>query len=348
MEHIITVLGTRPQFIKASAVSTALVDSEIKETIIHTGQHFDNNMSTIFWEELDLPEPDYHLQKNKKSAGGLISDIIDIIEHVESGVSTVLTYGDSDATVAGALAAHKSGLPIVHVEAGLRSHNPNMPEEMNRTVVDHLAHIHFCSSPLGVENLADEGITQHVHNVGDVMYDVLKSHINRATEEYPVSEFLPENRKKFYLLTLHRAQNTNNPARWKNIIKAAGQLDHTVLWPVHPRNKSLLENQELPDNLITIPPVSYLQMIALLNHAHRLLTDSGGLQKEAYWLKKPCITLRDETEWTETLRGNWNILAGTEIDSILEACRTSPDTPWKPLYGNGKAAQKIANVLNKR
>lgn len=352
MTSILTIVGARPQFVKAAVVSKALANAGISEQIIHTGQHYDYEMSAVFWEELHLPAPTINLEigsaPHGKQTGIMLQKIEDFILGMNPLPDALMVYGDTNSTLAGALAASKLHIPIIHVEAGLRSFNREMPEEINRILTDHISSLLFCSSEQGVDQLKKEGISENVFNVGDVMYDALLTFSEIASHKFTLKElssFAPE---EFYLATIHRPSNTDNPDHLASILTAFSKLDKPVLWPVHPRNKAKLQALEIPANLHLSSPVSYLKMMVLLKNCAKVITDSGGLQKEAYWMKKPCITIREETEWVETLEGDWNILAGPNADNILNAVTARPTTPWTKKYGNGKASEKIAEIVKKK
>jgi len=344
--HVVTILGARPQFVKAAVVSKALAELGIKETIIHTGQHYDHAMSGIFWDELGIPSPGINLQVGSGSHGKQTASMLDQIEgyllqHMQD-ISALMVYGDTNSTIAGALAAAKLHVPVIHVEAGLRSFNKKMPEEVNRILTDHISDLLFCSSEIGVNQLKDEGIEKGVFNVGDVMFDALLKFSDIAKVRQKLSGIISFKNHEYYLATIHRPSNTDNPENLRAILGAFSEFKKPVVWPVHPRNKSMLASLKLPDNLFTTDPQPYFNMLVLLDHAELVLTDSGGLQKEAYWKGKPCITLREETEWVETLDNGWNQLTGADQQKISNAVKAKPTAPWKPIYGDGKAAEAIA------
>ncbi len=346
--RVASIVGARPQFIKAAVVSREL-RKVAKEILIHTGQHYDHEMSEIFFEELQIPTPDYNLGVGSGSHGHQTSQMLTKIEDVLISESPdwLLIYGDTNSTLAGALAAAKLGIPIAHVEAGLRSFNRAMPEEINRVVSDHLSSRLFCPGYTAKENLAREGITRGVHVVGDVMLDVLNFAVAEGKESQ-LLEKLSLTRFDYLLATVHRAENTDNPERLENIVRAFNSLDRTILLPLHPRTQKQLEKFHLAfePHIRCIAPVGYLGMVQLEKHAHRILTDSGGIQKEAYWLGVPCITMRDETEWVETMQEGWNTLVGADPKKIIDAVHfsTTPQT-HPPLYGDGKTAQRIGDIL---
>ena len=343
---LVTIIGARPQFIKAAVVSKALKDAGVDEKIIHTGQHYDHKMSEVFWTELGIPPYEINLNVGSGTHGEQTAQMIVKIEKYllenRRAIKGVLLYGDTNSTLSGAIAASKLEIPVVHVEAGLRSFNRSMPEEINRIVTDHLSSLLFCSSPTGVLQLQKEGITKNVYEVGDVMYDALLTFSGRLNGSMSQAH-LPED--DFYLLTVHRQSNTDDPANLRAIFNAIDSWPGRFVWPVHPRTKKAFSDHgmEVPSNLQLANPFSYFEMLTALNKCLKVLTDSGGVQKEAYWMKKPCITLRQETEWVETLANNWNILTGPDTQKIQDAIAKKIDpSSWQELYGDGRASEKIA------
>ncbi len=361
---LISIVGARPQIIKAAAVSRATLEHNTKrsgdaisEIIVHTGQHYDENMSEVFFEELDIPEPDYNLGVGSASHGQQTGKMLQKIEAVliKERPDCCLVYGDTNSTLAGALAAVKLHIPVVHVEAGLRSFNRKMPEEINRVVTDHISELLFCPTQTAVDNLKKEGISRGVHRVGDVMYDCILFYAKRAKPvEQKVLERLAIQSKSYYLTTVHRAENADDNVRLTNIFEALNEIataDCPVVLPLHPRTVKCVQKLgfDFSNCVRVIQPVSYLEMIALENNALMILTDSGGVQKEAYWLNVPCITLRNETEWVETVESGWNILAGADKQRIIESVRCRhrrQDVSPESIYGNGKAAERICNILH--
>lgn len=348
---IISILGARPQFVKAAVVSKALVEQGIKETIIHTGQHYDHAMSGVFWDELGIPAPEINLQvgsgSHGKQTGAMLEQIESYLLAHQHEIKALMVYGDTNSTLAGALAASKLHILVIHVEAGLRSFNRTMPEEINRVLTDHISDLLFCSSDVGVKQLASEGITKGVHNVGDVMFDALLTFSEIAKTKVNLADVTPFEAGTFLLATIHRPANTDKPENLMQILQAFERIKKPIIWPVHPRNKVRLGSLALPENLHLIEPQPYFNMLTLLDSCEAVLTDSGGLQKEAYWKGKRCITLRDETEWVETLENGWNQLAGANSDKIVQAYQTQPVAEWKPIYGDGKASKKIAEIIGK-
>lgn len=346
---IVTILGARPQFIKAAPVSRAL---RVKHTeiLVHTGQHYDAMMSDVFFDELGIPAPDITLNVGSAPHGAQTGRMLEGIETVllREKPDAVLVYGDTNSTLAGALAAAKLGIPIVHVEAGLRSFVRDMPEEINRVLTDRLSTLCCCPSDSARVNLAAEGITQGVSVVGDVMLDALTDTAARVAHDRARLAALGVEPASYLLATVHRAANTDDLVRLRAIIAAFGAVNETVLWPMHPRTRHVLgrEGIELPANVRTLEPLGYLDLVAALQHARVVVTDSGGLQKEAYWLGVPCVTLRDETEWTETVASGWNVLADADADRIAAAVRTAgrPDVA-RDAYGVIGAADRVVAAI---
>jgi UDP-GlcNAc3NAcA epimerase len=349
---ILSVVGARPQFIKAAPVGRALRQAGITEVLLHTGQHYDHSMSSVFFSELGIPEPQYNLGVGSGSHAAQTAAMLMGIEDVllKEQPDTALIYGDTNSTLAGALAAAKLGMPVAHVEAGLRSYNRSMPEEINRVVADSLSSLLLCPTGVAASNLRREGITVGVHIVGDVMYDAVLWAVehsgNNATN---ILSRLDLTSKGYLLATVHRASNTDNSENLAAIIFALNACGETVVFPVHPRTRKALDAAgiALSDNILAIEPVSYLEMLALEAHARAILTDSGGVQKEALWLAVPCMTLREETEWVETVECGWNTLVGTNPEKILSALQApAPSAAPPQIYGDGHAAERIANILN--
>ena len=328
---LLTVVGARPQFIKAAAVGYAIQSARdcgagIRSVLVHTGQHYDFEMSRVFFEELGLPAPDHDLSIGSGSHGAQTGRMLEAIEHVlqTEQPDVVLVYGDTNSTIAGALAAAKLHMPVAHVEAGLRSYNRRMPEELNRVLTDHLSRWLFCPGETAVANLKREGIEQGVELVGDVMYELVLRFGGRG--DLPTGwEDLEIQPDKFILATVHRAENTDDETRLRGILEALSELsgDLPVMVPLHPRTQKILAaaNLQLPDRLRIVPPLSYRQMMAAEGAAALIVTDSGGVQKEAFWLGVSCVTVRDETEWLETLDDERNILTGANRKRIVEAAR---------------------------
>jgi UDP-GlcNAc3NAcA epimerase len=327
---IITIVGARPQFVKAAMVSRAIINhnrsnhAHMEELILHTGQHYDDNMNAVFFEKLAIPRPAWHLDCGGGSHAEMTARMLIEIEKVlqANRPDYVLVYGDTNSTLAGALAAAKLHIPVVHVEAGLRSFNRMMPEEINRVLTDHIAEYLFCPTFAAVDNLMKEGITTGVVHSGDVMYDAALTFGRIAEQTSVMLASLQLVSKQFYLCTVHRAENTDNRERLSQILQALNEIarpDCPVILPLHPRTKKAITDRQIQSNeaLRLIEPVDYLDMVMLEKHAKTILTDSGGIQKEAYFHRTPCITLRDETEWVETITSGWNQLAGCRSENIL-------------------------------
>ena len=349
--RLVSIVGARPQFIKAAPLSRALRrNPHTQELLVHTGQHYDDAMSAVFFRELDLPPPDINLGVGSGSHATQTAAMLTGIEAVLADVRPdgVIVYGDTNSTLAGALAAAKLDYPVAHVEAGLRSYNRAMPEEINRVVADHLAALCFCPTETAAANLAREGITAGVHVVGDVMYDALRYNLALAAREEGIRSRsdLPE--AGYLLVTVHRAGTTDDPARLAQLVAALNALDAPVIFPVHPRTRAALAatGLTLAPQIRAIDPIGALDMLRLEQQAWLILTDSGGVQKEAYWLGVPCLTLRDETEWVETVAQGWNCLVGTDPARIAAAVATfRPTGASPPLFGDGHAAENIATIL---
>ncbi len=353
---ILTIVGARPQFVKASVVSAALKPL-CDEVIVHTGQHYDKNMSDVFFEELSIPKPAYNLGVGSGSHGKQTGEMLMRIEEVigEEKPDILMVYGDTNSTLAGALAASKLHIPVAHVEAGLRSYNMRMPEEQNRVLTDHISTWLLCPTETAVKNLAKEGITRGVTMTGDVMLDSVLHFLSVARtnpDKVKIYETLGLTPKQYRLATLHRAETTDGGIEAvMRIFRAFEQLPQRVVIPIHPRTRGLAEqaiSQGGFTNIQLIDPVGYLEMLLLTSGACQVLTDSGGLQKEAYFMEVPCVTLRTETEWVETLHGNWNILASLTTEDILQkALNTVPDPAARDSkpFGDGHASDKIAQIL---
>jgi UDP-GlcNAc3NAcA epimerase len=348
---ILTVVGARPQFIKAAVVSRYLRQhsTSIQEEIIHTGQHYDHGMSQVFFDEMNIPKPTVNLQIGSGTHGAVTGDMLKNLEleMLSRKPDYVLVYGDTNSTLAGALAAAKLHIPIAHIEAGERSYNRQMPEEINRILTDHMSSLLFCCSEASEKRLAKEGISTQVFNVGDVMYDAFFTYLPHAI--WPKNLTAPTG--SFALATLHRAQNTDDPARLSSIFAALSALDEQVILPIHPRTRKHLEaySINIGKNIHLIEPVSYFEMLALLKECAYVLTDSGGLQKEAYYANKKCIILREETEWVELVNAGMNAIAGVDKTKIIEMASWAKEMAHFPeyIYGDGNAAKKIIEHLER-
>lgn len=345
--RLVSIVGARPQFVKLAPVSCA-VRQRHEEVVIHTGQHYDYRMSALFFEELELPVPDYHLHIGSAAHGAQTAHMLEAIERVLLDVKPdwVIVFGDTNSTLAGALAAAKLHIPIAHVEAGLRSYNHTMPEEINRVVTDHLSQQLFCPTETARKQLEREGITQEVSVVGDVMYDILLQMRPRLSANAEV--LLPKLRvtpHHYALTTVHRAANTDDGGSMRSIAHALNMLNMPVIFPIHPRTQARLATYDIAwgEHISFIEPVGYLDMLTLEHTARCVITDSGGVQKEAFFLGTPCVTLREETEWPETVQEGWNMLVGTNSSALVEAVhRPMPTPPRHQPFGKGDAAERIA------
>lgn len=356
MKKILTIIGARPQFIKASVVSKAILDSEaLCEILVHTGQHFDSNMSNIFFKQLGIPKPDYQLNINGGSHGLMTGRMLEAIEEIclKEKPDRLMVYGDTNSTLAGALAAAKLHIPVAHVEAGLRSFNMQMPEEINRILTDNVSDLLLCPTETAVQNLNKEGFHNkpvQVLNVGDVMQDSSMLFAEQAVKGASLVRVPNDN---FILATLHRAENTDNISRLTCIIDALNYIHkniRTVVLPLHPRTKKVVEKLNIKLDMLIIEPVGYLEMIWLLKNCDAVVSDSGGVQKEAFFFKKPCVTMRDQTEWVELINAGVNVLAGADTDKIVKSTvnmlgKTINDPT--NMYGGGHASKKIVDVLLK-
>jgi UDP-GlcNAc3NAcA epimerase len=358
MKKILTVVGARPQFIKAAAVSRVIrtdFADRIEEVLVHTGQHYDDNMSKVFFAELDIPFPKYNLGISDCQHGAMTGRMLEAIENVllSEKPDWVLIYGDTNSTLAGALAAAKLHIPVAHVEAGLRSFNMRMPEEINRILADRLSNLLFCPTEVAVENLTREGITQGVSLVGDVMYDVSIYYRDVARSRSDALDRFKLQEGKYVLVTCHRAENTDDPSRLREIGLALGDLaaNEPVIFPVHPRTAKRIANCGLNKamrDVKLVEPLPFLDMIRLEQSARVIVTDSGGVQKEAFFYQIPCVTMRDETEWVETVELGWNVLTGASRERIVSAVFSAarPKGEIKMPYGDGKASEKIVAALS--
>ena len=344
------MVGARPQFVKAAVMSGSLRANH-SEILIHTGQHYDHGMSAVFFDELGIPPPDHDLGVGSGSHGAQTGAMLEGIERIliEEKPDVVMVYGDTNSTLAGALAAAKLHLRVAHVEAGLRSFNRRMPEEINRVLTDHLSDLLFCPSDVARGNLAAEGVTSGVHVVGDIMVDAIRIFGERARGQTGLLEELGVKPGGYFLATVHRAENTDDANRLAAILEAFRRLPLPVVFPVHPRTEHRLRDLALAEGerVMLIEPVGYLEMLMLESQAEAILTDSGGVQKEAYCLGTPCVTLREETEWIETVESGWNRLCGVDPESILAAVTSLPprELARPPVYGDGHAADRIIAAL---
>lgn len=346
---MLTVVGARPQFIKAAPVSRVL-RTRHDEFLLHTGQHYDVEMSAVFFKQLHIPEPDRNLDVGSGDHGAQTGAMLAGIEAVAKDYRPdwVLVYGDTNSTLAGALAAAKLHFRVAHVEAGLRSYDRRMPEELNRVVADHLSNLLLCPNQTAVANLAREGIRETVEVTGDVMYDVFLQNVEVARRESRIVAELGLERGGYHVLTVHRPENTDDPAHLRGILAGVASSEKKTVFPTHPRTRPALaaSGLEVPPNLLLIDPVGYLEMLALEDSAELILTDSGGVQKEAYFAGRPCITLRETTEWPETVEAGWNTLTGADAEAIRSALRSvRPRGPRPDLFGDGRAAERVVAAL---
>lgn len=362
---ILTIIGARPQFIKAATISRAIINhienqsQKIVEEIIHTGQHFDHNMSQLFFDEMGIPEPVVNLQINSRSHGAMTGQMLESIERemINRKPDWVLVYGDTNSTLAGALAASKLHIPVAHVEAGIRSFNKAMPEEINRIITDHVSTLLFCPTKTAVINLKNEGLSNSrskIFHTGDVMYDAAIVFGKIANKKSTILQKYKLEHQKYYLTTVHRPENTDIPERLKGILEGLIQLsmEYPVIFPLHPRTRKIIQKSfpnliEEQKNIVFIEPVSFIDMIRLEQSSKVILTDSGGIQKEAYFHDVPCVTLRDETEWIETVEHGWNQIVGANTENIILAVKKAGK--GKPIFdfGSGNSASiMVSHMLN--
>ena len=346
---IISVVGARPQFIKLAILSKELRENH-NEIIIHTGQHYDDNMSRYFFEEMQIAKPDYNLNIGSGSHGKQTAEMLigleDIFLHQKPDV--VITFGDTNTTLATGLAATKLNIPVAHVEAGLRSHNREMPEEINRILTDHISDYLFAPTLNAMENIKSENLYGKPFLVGDVMYDSLLYYGKIAEQKSRILKNLKLKQKEYILLTLHRPFNVDNIQKLQNIFSALKQTKRFIVLPVHPRTCKMIEstNTIIPENISIIEPLGYLDFIFLQKHSEKIITDSGGIQKEAYLNGIPCITIRPETEWIETVKAGWNVLVGDKMDQLIENCLHFKPSHNRPRYfGDGDSSKKIISIL---
>jgi UDP-N-acetylglucosamine 2-epimerase len=352
VKKILTIVGARPQFIKCAALSPVL-RKEFKEVIVHTGQHYDYQMSHSFFDELAIPEPEYNLQVGSASACVQIAQILIKLDEVLANEKPdlIIVFGDTNSTAAGAIAAAKHQIKLAHVEAGLREFNKAIPEESNKLITDALSDYYFCPTDYGVEILHNAGVTDHVYNIGDVMIDLNYRYQDFISSNTAILEKYNLKPKDFYLLTCHRASNTDDPKRLKSILEAINDLDKKVVFPIHPRTKKVVEQENLGyllenDRIIVTEPLKYLDTQTLVMHASFALTDSGGITKEAYFYKTPGIILDTQTEWMETVNEGWNQIIGPDRVSIVNAIKNwKKPTVHTNCIGDGHASEKITQIL---
>lgn len=349
---IISVVGARPEFIQATPVSRALRPRH-QEILVHTGQHYDYLMSQAFFDELNIPPPDYNLEVGSGLQGYQTARILEEMEKVllHEKPDLVIVRGDTNSTLAGALAASKLHIPLAHIEAGERSYNRQMPEEINRIVTDRIADLLFCASREAVAHLLEEGIEQNVYWVGDVMFDVILQMLPIAREKSTILQRLGLAPQGYSLITIHRPANADDESRMGQIISALNQVQEPIVFPVHPRTRKSLAEMDVhfAPHIRVIDPVPYFDMIVLEENARLIATDSGGVQREAYFLRKPCLTVRNETEWTATVESGWNLLVGADPLKICAAWFSfQPPQEQPPIFGDGRAAQRIVQVLEEK
>jgi len=350
--NIFTIIGARPQFVKCAPVSATLRKSH-SEFLVHTGQHYDDNMSHIFFDEMGIPKPDVNLEVGSGSHATQTAAMMTGLEPLmlNHKPDAVMIYGDTNSTVAAALVAAKLHIPVIHIEAGLRSFNLKMPEEINRIVADRLSKVLCCPTETAVKNLNDEGIKSGVINTGDVMYDAVLM-FKPLSEKSDILKTLNVNSKEYNLITIHRASNTDNLENLLNILNGANDSGQHSIFPIHPRTKNIIKNNGIKiesfKNITFIEPLGYLDFMKLASNAKTITTDSGGLQKEAYWHGVPCITVREETEWVETVESGWNLLIGPNREKLNKALQKFTSFSNRPdFYGNGHASEKIVSLIMK-
>lgn len=346
---VLTIVGARPQFIKAAPLSNQLRLAGVAEVLVHTGQHYDREMSEVFFDELGIPAPSLNLNVGSGSHGQQTGRMLELLDGAirSERPDGVVVFGDTNSTLAGAVAAAKLQVRCAHVEAGLRSFNRAMPEEINRILVDHASHWLFCPSATAVDNLRKEGIVSGVHHVGDIMFDAV-AHLLVGLDVCALLDRLSLRRGEYLLATCHRAANTDSAESLQLILNCLAAAGHLVVFPVHPRTRLAIQRYSLavPGNIRLLPPVGYREMLGLVSGAKAVLTDSGGVQKEAFWLSTPCVTLRSETEWVETVAEGWNTVTGLDPDAVAHAVSADrPTASPSNAYGSGGAAKAIVDVL---
>lgn len=348
---VVSIIGARPQFVKASVMSRAFQNAAVEEALLDTGQHYDTNMAKIFFEEMSIPKPKYNLKVGSGTHANQTADSLTGIEEVLliEKPDIIVVYGDTNATIAGALAAAKLHIKIAHIEAGLRSFNRKMPEEINRIVTDTLSDLLFVPTQVAVDNLSREGISKGVYLVGDVMVDALQVFTELAERKSDVLTRLNLHAEEFGLMTIHRPSNADHDDRLSEILSRVGESELQVVFPVHPRSRPRVEkliSNLSSGNIQITDPVGYLDMMLLEKYAKIIITDSGGVQKESYLHKTHCLTIRSETEWVETVQDGWNLLLGDRLDEIPKYMRSFPaPSGWSPHYGDGKSSKKIVDLI---
>lgn len=356
--RVILVAGARPNFMKIAPLIQAIgeynassTENHIVPTLVHTGQHYDYEMSKIFFEDLEIPEPDVYLGVGSGTHGEQTGKTMIELEEVlfKQKPNLVIVVGDVNSTLAGALAAVKLHIPVAHVEAGLRSFDRAMPEEINRVLTDHCSRLLFCPTEAAVDNLKKEGISEGVYLTGDVMVDALLSS-KKVSEKSDILDRLGLESEHYLVVTIHRPSNTDDRRNLENIVGALSKSGERVVFPIHPRTRKAISEYRIHirgENMMLIEPLGYIEFLKLIHHARKILTDSGGIQKEAYILRVPCITLREKTEWVETVEDNWNILVGADKEKIVEAIRNfEPASEQRDIFGNGTAAMHICQIIS--
>jgi len=350
---ILTVVGARPNFIKIAPLFEEFKKHKtIKPILVHTGQHYDFEMSQVFFQELKIPKPDYNLGVGSGSHAWQTAKVMEKLEPVilKEKPDLVIVVGDVNSTLAGALTASKLHISVAHIEAGPRTYDKDMPEEINRLLVDHISDFLFCPTKTAAENLKQEGVKKGIYNVGDIMYDIFLKHIKVVKKKPKILKKLKLKPKSYFLLTLHRPQNVDNLENLKNILEVIQESKEEVVFPVHPRTKKQLKKLKIDKfrNLRIVEPVGYMDMLILEKNAKKILTDSGGVQKEAYWSKVPCITLMEDTGWPETVKDGWNILIGANKEKIIKAIiNFRPPKSQHKYFGDGRSVKKIIKILIK-
>jgi UDP-N-acetylglucosamine 2-epimerase len=348
--RIVTIVGNRPQFVKAAAVSRLLRERH-EELLVHTGQHYDDELSRVFFEELGIPAPDRELGagsgSNTEQTARILAALAPVLAELRPGLA--LVYGDTNSTLAGALAAAQADIPVGHVEAGMRSFDRSMPEELNRVLTDHASDLLLCSTQTAMDNLAREGVHGEAHLVADVRADVSLAFREIAADRSTILAELGLDSGAYLVVTAHRAGNVDDPNRLERLVALLEGLPQPVVFPVHPRTRARLEAAGLLDRLdgvTLLPPLGYLDFLELARHARAILTDSGGVQKEAYLLGVPCVTLRDSTEWVETVDAGWNVLVDLDREAALAALERTPPPERPELYGGGRAAERVRDAVS--
>jgi UDP-GlcNAc3NAcA epimerase len=348
--RVLSVVGARPQFVKAAVLSAELSRRNVREVLVHTGQHYDASMSDVFFSELDLPKPKYELGVGSAGHGAQTGEMMRRLEPVvlAEAPDWLIVYGDTNSTLAGALVGAKLNVPVAHVEAGLRSFNRTMPEEINRIVADHVSTALLVPNARAAAQLATEGILDGIYEVGDLMVDLVALVAETLPAHPEILDRFGVTPHAYGVATIHRACNTDDVSAFRRLIAGLHAVDMTVVFPVHPRTRTIAEDSSVGenDNIIVTSPLGYREMIALMSRASAVFTDSGGMQKEAYVLKVPCVTLREETEWLETLEDGWNVLAGSDPARIARSARRLMPVKQKAHYGDGRAAQRIVDALS--